>query len=90
MEWNGGMDYGMDCACAQRTNHLVVDLPAFSPRFYFASQRSAVSTMAGFAGTSSNPIVLDCTSSPETSLSPLKVVKTKEMYIGMFKYLILT
>ena len=32
------------------------------------------------AGTSSNPIVIDCTSSPETSLSPLKVVKAKEVY----------
>ena len=32
------------------------------------------------AGTSSNPIVIDCTSSPETSLSPLKLVKAKEMY----------
>ena len=32
------------------------------------------------AGTSSNPIVIDCTLSPETSLSPLKVVKAKEMY----------
>ena len=70
MEWNGGMDYGMDCACAQRTNHLVVDLPFFLQDFILPGERSAVSTMAG---TSSNLIVIDCMSSPENSLSPLSL-----------------
>ena len=55
----------------------MVDLPFFLQDFILPGERSTVSTMAG---TSSNPIVIDCTSSPETSLSPLKLVKAKEMY----------
>ena len=77
--WNGTVEWTMEWTAhvhnALTTSWWICHF--FFRDFVLSHKRSAVSMMAG---TSSNPIVIDYTLSPETSLSLLKVVKAKEMY----------